>query len=165
VFRECRDAWAKGERPAGLRHRAVAVLERIISAARLWGAVLATPAGMPTLASRISQALRKVSIDDLTIGGFGRCCNSTMRHPIGSFEQQRNSLGARAQAYCAPSHTLPRRQIPIAECAAPSAHHHPRVRSLAAFERRPPCTRLRCSWPAADGCRFLAASPHSICTN
>src|SRR6201984_1408782 len=29
-------------------------------------------------------------------------------------------------------------QTPIAECAAPSAHHLPRVRSLAAFGRRPP---------------------------
>jgi hypothetical protein len=36
-----------------------------------------------------------------------------------------------------PTH-LPRRpKILIAECAALSAHHHPRVRSLAAFGRRP----------------------------
>ena len=32
-------------------------------------------------------------------------------------------------------------QIPIAERAALSAHHRPRVRSLAAFGRRPPCSR------------------------
>src|SRR5215831_13835661 len=30
-------------------------------------------------------------------------------------------------------------QIPIAKCAALSAHHHRRVRSLAAFGRRPRC--------------------------
>jgi hypothetical protein len=39
-------------------------------------------------------------------------------------------------------------QIPIAECAALSAHHHPRVRSLAAFGRRPRCKPHHLHGPA-----------------
>ena len=45
---------------------------------------------------------------------------------------------------------LPRRPNPHSQAAAPSAHHRPRVRSLAASGRRPPCTWLRRSWPASE---------------
>ena len=48
------------------------------------------------------------------------------------------------------AHTFRVNQIPIAECAARPAHLNPRVRSLAAFERRPLRSRLRRSWPASE---------------
>jgi hypothetical protein len=48
------------------------------------------------------------------------------------------------------AHTFRVKHIPIAGCAALSAHHHPRVRSLAAFRRRPPRTRHRHSRPASE---------------
>jgi hypothetical protein len=39
---------------------------------------------------------------------------------------------------------------PHSRVRSPSAHHRPRVRSLAAFGRRPPCTWLRRSRPASE---------------
>jgi site-specific recombinase XerD len=58
--------------------------------------------------------------------------------------------GPRPSASRSFAHTLRVSQIPIAQCAAPSAHHRPRVRSLAASGRRPRCSWLRKPWPASE---------------
>ena len=61
---------------------------------------------------------------------------------------------------------LPRQPNPHNRGRGASAYHRPRVRSLAAFGRRPPCTWLRRSWPASEtlhklGPRALSAQcPH-----
>src|SRR6516164_11274477 len=48
------------------------------------------------------------------------------------------------------AHTFRVTLIPIAERAAPSAHHLPRVRSLAAFGRRPRCMPHRLDGPSSE---------------
>ena len=55
------------------------------------------------------------------------------------------SINRLEQALRTPARTFRLSQIPIAECAALSAHHPPRVRSLAAFGRRPPVDVARLS--------------------
>src|SRR5262245_19207718 len=48
---------------------------------------------------------------------------------------------------------LPRQPNPHNRGRGASAYHRPRVRSLPAFGRRPPCTWLRRSWPASETLR------------
>src|ERR1700757_590102 len=48
------------------------------------------------------------------------------------------------------AHTFRLTLIPIAERAAPSAHHLPRVRSLAAFGRRPRCKPHSLDGPSSE---------------
>src|SRR5262249_43713655 len=49
--------------------------------------------------------------------------------------------------------TVPRSYNPHNRGRGASAYHRPRVRSLPAFGRRPPCTWLRRSWPASETLR------------